>query len=194
MALGTDIFLSHNWGKDELGRDNHQRVSLINKELKECGYETWFDEEKMEGNIVKQMCQGIDQTKGIIVFITRRYLKKVNGEDNSDNCKLEFNYASRRKTSSKMVAVVMDKSMHDTKTWTGSVGMHLGGEMYVDMSGDLENKTYITQQLKLLQRQLQSKGIRPLSGILYSYFIFQYFQQPPPLIRTFPLMKFLETF
>ena len=44
MALDTDVFLSHNWGKDESGRDNHQRVSLINKELKECGYETWFDE------------------------------------------------------------------------------------------------------------------------------------------------------
>ena len=33
MAPGTDIFLSHNWGKDETGRDNHERVSIINKEL-----------------------------------------------------------------------------------------------------------------------------------------------------------------
>ena len=173
MALGTDVFLSHNWWKDESGRDNHQHVSLINKEVKKCGYETWFDEEKMVGDIVKQTCQGIDQTKGLIVFITRRYLKKVNGEDASDNCKLEFNYASRRRTSSKMVAVVMDKSMHDTKTWTRSVGMHLGGEMYVDMSGNLENKTYLKQQLKLLQKHLQSKGIQPFSGVLYSYFIFQ---------------------
>ena len=181
MALDTDVFLSHNWGKDESGRDNHQRVSLINKELKECGYETWFDEEKMVGNIVKQMCRGIDKTKGIIVFITQRYLEKVNSEDASDNCKLEFNYASRRKTSSKMVAVVMEKSMHDTKKWTGSVGMHLGGEMYVDMSGDLENKTYLKQQLKLVQKQLQSKGIQPSSGILYSHFIFHSSHQPPPL-------------
>ena len=148
----------------------------------------------MVGDIVKQMCQGIDQTKGIIVFITRRYLKKVNGEDASDNCKLEFNYASRRKISSKMVAVVMDKSMHDTKTWTRSVGMHLGGEMYVDMSGNLENKTYLKQQLKLLQKQLQSKGIQPFSGVLYSDFIFQYIHQPPPLIKTFLLIRILETF
>ena len=121
----------------------------------------------MVGNIVKQMCQGIDKTKGIIVFITQRYLEKVNSEDASDNCKLEFNYASRRKTSSKMVAVVMEKSVHDSYKWTGPVGMHLGGEMYVDMSGDLENKTYLKQQLKLVKKQLQSKGIQPSSGILY---------------------------
>lgn len=30
----TDVFLSHNWGTDELGRNNHQRVLIINKERK----------------------------------------------------------------------------------------------------------------------------------------------------------------
>ena len=51
MAARTDVFLSHDWGKDEYGRDNHQRVSLINDELKARGYKTWFDEEKLAGNI-----------------------------------------------------------------------------------------------------------------------------------------------
>ena len=40
MVFGTDVFLSHNWRKDESGRDNHKRVSLINKWLKKRGYET----------------------------------------------------------------------------------------------------------------------------------------------------------
>ena len=48
MEPGTDVFLSHNCRKDKSDRDNHKRVSLINKWLKKLGYETWFDKEKLE--------------------------------------------------------------------------------------------------------------------------------------------------
>ena len=174
MAPGTDIFLSHNWGKDETGRDNHERVSIISKELQKIGYQTWFDPEHMRGGIVEKMSQGIEETKGVVVFITRWYHDKVNSMNASDNCQLEFNYASRKKTRLKMVAVVMEKCMGDTSRWTGSIGMHLGGEMYVDMSGDLKNRTYLNEQMKVLQNELQSKGIQPAPGNLSSCFIFQY--------------------
>lgn len=173
MAPNTDIFLSHNWGEDDSGRDNHYRVSLINKELKKLGYQTWFDADIMTGDIIKQMSQGIERTKGVLVFITQRYLEKVTGEDSGDNCKLEFEYASRNKTSSKMIAVVMEKCMSNSRKWTGSVGMHLGGKMYVDMTGDLANEVYLSKQIRALQRELQSIGIRPLAGILHSDFTLQ---------------------
>ena len=45
MTNSTDVFLSHNWGTDEEGRDNHERVALINEALNKLGYCTWFDEE-----------------------------------------------------------------------------------------------------------------------------------------------------
>ena len=48
---GTDCFLTHAWGKDMLGRDNHERVSRINSELKKRGISVWFDSERMIGNI-----------------------------------------------------------------------------------------------------------------------------------------------
>ena len=175
MEHGTDLFLSHDWGKDELGRSNHYRVSLINRGLQELGYQTWFDDECMEDHIGENMSEGIEQTKGVITFITRRYHDKVNSKNYKDNCKIEFDYASRTKTTSKMVAVVMERGMCDTSNWTGLVGSHLGGHMYVDMSGDVENKTYLSQQLKLLERRLRSKGIQPLSGNLCSYFSFHYY-------------------
>ena len=170
MADHTDVFLSHNWGEDEDGRDNHKRVSIINEELKTHGYKTWFDEEKMAGNIDEKMAQGIDQTKGVIIFITRRYYEKVNGENAGDNCKKEFQYASKVKTPARMVPVVMEKSARDLAPWLGLVGINLGGEMYVDMSGDMENKTYLSQQMKLLLRQLQSKGIQQVQGNFYFIF------------------------
>ena len=166
MAPGSHVLLSHNWGKDDSGRDNHYRLSLINKELKKIGYQTWFDADRMTGDIVKQMSQGIEQTKGVLVFITRRYLEKVIDEDSSDNCKLEFEYATRNKTSSKMIAVIMEKSMSNSREWTGSVGMHLGGKIYVDMTGDLEDEAYLSKQMEILQREIQSIGIQLLSGNL----------------------------
>ena len=39
----NDIFLSHNWGVDVLGRNNHVRVAKINSALKSFGFLTWFD-------------------------------------------------------------------------------------------------------------------------------------------------------
>ena len=172
MVLGTQVFLSYDWRRDELGRDNHERVSLINKTLKNIGYKTSFDGDKMTGNIDEKIAQGIDQTEGVIVFITRNYHQKVNGTDDKDNCKKEFMYASRTKAKSKMIPIVMEESMCSTSKWNGLVGYHLGGEMFVDMSGDLEDKTYVGQQMECLKKELQFKGIYPQPGIFCSYYTF----------------------
>ena len=69
----TDFFLSHDWGKDEIGRGNHERVMAVNDHLKKLGLKTWFDQDKMSGDIVKQMAEGIEKTKVVLVFITKRY-------------------------------------------------------------------------------------------------------------------------
>ena len=126
----------------------------------------------MEGHIRENMSKGNGQDKGVITFITRRYHDKVNTKNYEDNCKIEFDYVSRTKTGSKMVPLVMEKGMRDINSWKGLVGSLLGGHLYVDMSGNLENKTYFSQQLKLLQGRLRSKGIQPLSGNLCPYFTF----------------------
>ena len=113
------------------------------------------------------MAQGIEQTEGVIAFITRRYYEKVNGENARDNCQKEFQHASEIKTRAKIVPVVMEESMRDATPWKGLVGINIGREMYVDMSGDIENKTYLNQKMELLLRQLQSKGIQPVQGIFF---------------------------
>ena len=170
MDNSTDVFLSHNWGKDEKHRDNHRRASRINDGLKEIGYQTWFDEERLRGNLAQKISQGIEQTKGVIVFITLAYHDKVNSED-GNYCNLEFDYAMRKKGKS-MIAVVMEKRMCDARKWEGPVGLHLGGEKYIDMSGNLKKKHYFFKQLKHLQRELQSKGIQPRQSIFSFSFSF----------------------
>ena len=47
--MTTDVFLTHDWGVDKEGRDNHARVAYINDLLKKGGITTWFDSEKMTG-------------------------------------------------------------------------------------------------------------------------------------------------
>ena len=47
----TDCFCTHDWGTDEKGRNNHERVKKLNSLLKNYGLTTWFDEEKMTGDV-----------------------------------------------------------------------------------------------------------------------------------------------
>ena len=97
---------------------------IINEELKKVGYQTWFDEDCLSGCIIEKMAEGIEQSKGVIEFITRKYIGKVRSSNAWDNCQLEFNHAARTKTRLKMVAVLMESCMADPSRWTGPVGMH----------------------------------------------------------------------
>ena len=49
------VFLTHDWGTDEHGRPNHDRVKRANAWFKQRGLVAWFDEEMMEG---AQCCVG----------------------------------------------------------------------------------------------------------------------------------------
>jgi WD40 repeat protein len=148
LQLKTDVFLTHDWGVDELGRVNHDRVAAINKELKSLGFVTWFDSERMTGEVVYQMANGIKNTSVVIVFITQRYMNKVNGPDTNDNCRKEFNFAVQKKSSTKMIPVVMEPRMKDILgNWDGVVQLELGTSLNVDFSNDNDFQSAI-QQLK----------------------------------------------
>lgn len=134
-SLETDCFLSHNWGEKQV---NHEKVKKINMELKQRGIKTWFDENKIDGNIRFKMAEGIDNTKCVVVFITREYRDKVNGIDMKDNCKYEFTYAMNQMGSQNMIPVVMEKEMRETHKWKGELGAALGSMLYVDLSVDVE--------------------------------------------------------
>jgi hypothetical protein len=133
----THVFLTHNWSNDEDGRNNHDRVSRINKALQRRGFITWFDEEKMNGQIRQKMTEGIKQTHCVVVCITKIYQEKVNAGKRSDNCYFEFDYASR-KLSDHMIPVVMESYMLNKRAWDDRLDSELGGILYVDMTKDDE--------------------------------------------------------
>lgn len=94
----TQFFLSHNWGNDNKGRDNHARVAMINENFKRREIATWFDGNEMASDIQDHMCAGIENTQVVLVFITENYMEKVKSDNLNDNCKLEFKYATKVKT------------------------------------------------------------------------------------------------
>lgn len=72
-----DVFITHSWIKDELGRDNHKRCQAINDGLKAKGVVTWFDSDKMIGHIKQKITEGIDNSSTVLVCLTRAYHDKV---------------------------------------------------------------------------------------------------------------------
>jgi hypothetical protein len=175
LNLKADIFLTHDWGIDELGRVNHDRVAAINRELKSLGFVTWFDSDRMTGDVVDQMVSGIDNASVIIVFVTQRYMNKVNGSNANDNCRKEFKYATQRKSSTKMIPVVMEPRMKDIRVnWSGALQMELGSILYVDFAADNHFQSAI-QQLKaeILSRTtplwvMRSRPSTPVTELPYT--------------------------
>ena len=133
-------FLTHNWGNLQADNtyDNHERVRKIHYALEKMNVFCWFDSERMTGTINEKMSKGIDNSACVVVLITDQYIKKVNGDNSFDNCKLEFNYAAQCKGKRLMIPVVLDADCRDSSKWTGPFGFILRGELYVDFVNDAD--------------------------------------------------------
>jgi hypothetical protein len=137
MEVKTDALLAHDWG-EKPDCVNHGRVTIVYEELTKLGLNLWFDKVDMAGNLRNQMTTGIESTNCVLVFITGRYQEKVNSLDPEDNCYFEFNYACFRLTSKRIIPVVMDPEMKNTKKWKGRLAAELATHLYVDMSEAIE--------------------------------------------------------
>lgn len=130
---------SHDWGTDGSGRSTHARAAQVNEWLKEAGLITWFDSDRMEGDINFRMSEGIDGSGVFLAFITTNYITKVAGKGTrgaDDNAKFEFDYACMRRGVERVVPIVFEPDCRDTSTWEGPVGMKLGTKLYSDLCAD----------------------------------------------------------
>lgn len=69
--------LSHAWGPDSLGRDNHDRVEAVAQALRDQGVSVWLDSVEMTGNILDSMARAIESSICVVVFVTAKYIDKV---------------------------------------------------------------------------------------------------------------------
>lgn len=124
-----DAFLTHDWRLDADGRDNHQRVCRIAEGLKAHGIKVWLDEHQMQDDINIAMCRGIERSRVVVMFVTKVYCNKVDGDNAQDNCKGEFTYIQQLRKP--VIPVPMERGMLNTQAWTGPVGMRYGTQLYV---------------------------------------------------------------
>jgi hypothetical protein len=122
-------FLSHDYGKDEHGRDNHQTVSIINAALKDRGLVTWFDEEQLvEGSVYHEIVDGVAESVAFVAFFTDRYITKINEKRQREYCFMEFQQALDKCSPYRMLAVPMEDRVMSTRKWVG-VASYLKGRI-----------------------------------------------------------------
>jgi hypothetical protein len=137
-----DTFFTHDWGMDERGRPNHDRVARVYRGIQEAGFVAWFDEEQMRGDINKTMSDALEKSSCVVVFVTRRYIEKASGNGDrgpDDNCKFEFDNAllMEHLGVGKMIAVVMEPRCRAPSNWpNGTVKGKLGPKLYIDLCDD----------------------------------------------------------
>ena len=162
-APDSHAFLSHDWGTAETGHANHKRVSRVNAMLNRMGVKTWFDEQQLGGqDVVLQITAGIDKAKCFVVFLTQRYMDKVNEplDDRIDYCKVEFRYAVTHKGAGRIIVVVMEPELLDITKWTGAVGGLIGTGLYINMT-KADSDADVEPNARLL-----AKRVADMSGVV----------------------------
>ena len=84
-------------------------VCLSQPRLQKRDFRIWFDHERMQGAVRKMMTEGIENTRCMVVMVTDNYRKKVNGDDDRDNCRYEFTYGVEQLGGHNMVPVVLER-------------------------------------------------------------------------------------
>jgi hypothetical protein len=155
----SDVFLSHDWGAlldgTEKKHQNHERVKVVNRILRDFQIVTWFDEEQLNGNIRDMIPHGLENSQCMIVFITRNYHEKVNSMNPKDNCYYELNFGAHVLTNKRMIPVVMEEEMKDQKSWRGRLAAELGQNLYIDLVDAFAKYEENANDISLLKEQCE---------------------------------------
>ena len=148
----SDVFITHNWGK---GNFNHQQVAKVNTALKARGIITWFDDDRMRGNVRKKMTVGIENAKCMLVCITQQYKDKVNSNDDRDNCRYEFTYGVEQLGPQRMVVLVMEPEMRNPRAWKGELGAALGRKLYHDFPEGIKDEESFNGLIDRIEEEIR---------------------------------------
>jgi len=169
-----DVFLSHTWQADEQGRDTHGRVERIAAALeRKHGMRVWLDTAQMKGNVDVAMSAGIDLSKVVLAFATKKYMDKVNSNAQQDNCLKEFFYASQKRHGY-VVPVAFEECMRMQGGWGGPFKLNLPPKQPFDFSTDAafdKQVADLAELIRLRQRVAElpltvSPELRDLKGAL----------------------------
>ena len=152
LSHTTDCFLSFDRQSTDIhGRENFDRVRLVQQGLQARGLVCWLLEEQdanaaedragvvfnANKNNIMSLCKGMDKTRCVLHFITKNYIHRVSQVQNTtDQCQIEFNYAVRQKFPSHMLGLVCDQPLlSEPQAWASPVGTYLLQESARPMPG-----------------------------------------------------------
>lgn len=168
--LKRQLFFSHSWKNDNLGRSNHIRVYKMANILKNLGYTIWIDEDDMIGDIDYAMFSGIENSSIIMVCLSESYFKKISyasrNPHSRDNCYKEWTYSNAREKM--MLPVIMEPSLKNIAKWPPSViSLYFASQLYIDCTNnDLHlNANNIVKYLKKLNFMPERKTFQNTSMI-----------------------------
>tara|TARA_B100000035_G_scaffold305590_1_gene306597 strand:+ start:1063 stop:1854 length:792 start_codon:yes stop_codon:yes gene_type:complete len=133
--MPKDIFISHAWGINEEGKNNHESCKKICNKLISNGYSVWFDDYEMVGNIDKNIIKGINGCKVVIICLTEKYINKINDaiilNKPNDNCFKEWNYTLFKNKI--IIPIIMEeKTKNIFLNSDGIIQMYLNNYMFLD--------------------------------------------------------------
>ena len=151
-----DIFISHCWGNDLLNRNNYMRCKDLTDKLIKSGYNVWFDTYDLFGNIDSNIIKGINNSKIILVCLTKKYCDKINNcafkQLANDNCYKEWNYSLFKQKI--IILVLMEPCMIDIfLNGDGIIQMYLNSILFIDFSENLND------DFKILCKSLKNNGV-----------------------------------
>ena len=136
--MKKQLFLSHNWGKNLNGEDNHEKVKNINKILTNLyGWTTWFDEIDMGWNLDGSMYKGITECDVVLVFLTQKYIAKIENNcldfTNRDNCAKEWNLINLKQKP--IIPIALESNLTKTSNFDSPLlAMYINSHFIINLS------------------------------------------------------------
>ncbi|GBG35024.1 Protein TANC1, partial [Hondaea fermentalgiana] len=153
-----DVFMSHEWGENG---EIHDVVKKIAKKLeRKHKLKVWLDEKQMRGSIDESMSRGIERSKVSLILATKRYMKKINDGDRSDNCLKEFQHAGNKRFDRIVVAALEEDMTKPATGWTGRFQLALTRQAPVDLS-ECSNGSFSDKAIERLANAIRMRIATP---------------------------------
>ena len=131
-----DVFLAHEWGDQESNFSTHQRVMNVANQLRKTeplAVSVWVDDERLRVSVDESIIEGVLGSKKAAVFLTRRYLNRLESDDN--NCTCELRFCLEKLGRKRIVLVIFDQDLNDRRNWSDKAQYLFPDNMvWVDLS------------------------------------------------------------
>lgn len=157
----TKLFFSYAWDKNI-----KEKLITLKSYLEKLDFSVWIDQEHLFNHIDSSMVNGINNSEVILIFISKKYYKKIDNASKrfnySDNCFKECTYSVN---SGKLcIPVIMDNYMLNINNWKpGLMKFYFGNKLYINATGNDYNKISLEIKNYIEKTSFRIENLTPLT-------------------------------